>query len=118
MLAGYDNYPGRAGSLVQARQPVARKEHRCMECGRIIAAGERYSNECWRFATGLAEYKMCVDCRSAARLMLSYGMGSLWDDLERAMRKDGVNTAMRRLHELTDTARRKVRGMLPEKEGR
>lgn len=77
-MAGYDVYQGGAGTLVQAGERKARKAHRCMECGRIIDRGELYCNERWRFASGLCEYKLCADCRSAARLMVSYAMRHLW----------------------------------------
>lgn len=85
-MAGYDVYQGGAGTLVQASERKARKAHRCMECGRIIDRGELYCNERWRFGSGLYEYKLCADCRSAARLMVSYAMRHLWQELAEALR--------------------------------
>ena len=61
----YDDPP----RVEHASTPTARKEHRCSECSRIIAPGERY----WRWA-GL-DYcgdpfvsKMCAHCRATIDL--------------------------------------------------
>lgn len=113
-MAGYDVYQGGAGTLVQASERKARKAHRCMECGRIIDRGELYCNERWRFASGLCEYKLCADCRSAARLMVSYAMRHLWPELAEALRWDGGEAAACRLDELTARARRRVCGMIED----
>jgi predicted RNA-binding Zn-ribbon protein involved in translation (DUF1610 family) len=50
-------------SIYREKTPVARKEHICTECGRIILPGERY-----RYVFGIWEkpevYKRCMDCQS------------------------------------------------------
>ena len=79
MSCAYDPWEVQRAS----RQRRARKAHRCAECRRIIDRGEIYSNERWRFHDGLMEYKLCADCRSAARLLASYEMGRMWFDRPR-----------------------------------
>lgn len=114
MPAGYDVHEGGAGVLVKAYSRTARKAHRCMECNRIIDRGEPYCDERWRFASGLCEYKLCADCRSAARLLVSYAMRHLWPELAEALRWDDGQAAACRLEELTPRARRRVCGLLDE----
>ncbi len=44
---------------------IARKSHRCCECGRQIAPGERY-NYAWGVWEKSREYHRCADCQSIA----------------------------------------------------
>lgn len=43
--------------------PVARKEHKCCECRRVIKKGERYTREKGKWET-FHVYKTCIDCTS------------------------------------------------------
>jgi hypothetical protein len=48
----------------QGAMRTAAKEHRCSECGRVIAKGERYLVETGLWDGVIATYKTCDDCRS------------------------------------------------------
>ncbi len=49
-------------SVFNQSAPVARKEHQCSECGRIIEPGTKYSNA-WGIWDGRAEtFKRCPAC--------------------------------------------------------
>lgn len=45
-------------------RPVARKPHRCGECGRVIQAGEHYerSTGVWDRKEGITTYRTCAHC--------------------------------------------------------
>lgn len=112
MSCAYDPWGESTGVLVVSRQRRSRKAHRCAECRRIIDRGEIYSNERWRFHDALVEYKLCADCRSAARLLASYEMGRMWFDLATSLPWDGGEAASCRLEELTPWARMAVCGLI------
>lgn len=57
---------------------IARKDHRCFECNRIIVKGERY-----HYATGLMEdrwdvYKLCAHCDAASKWLMVVCGGYLY----------------------------------------
>lgn len=62
MIDGADGY----NTFSNEKKHVARKEHKCGECQRKIAAGETY----WRLSAlyegDFSETKMCAHCRVAA----------------------------------------------------
>ena len=45
-----------------AREFVARKEHKCSECGEYILTGEKYENTTGKWGGTLSIYKTCGDC--------------------------------------------------------
>lgn len=75
-----DDFPP---SFHQVTLPIARKEHRCYECNRVIARGERYEKAvgCWdgRFDV----FKTCILCAEIRAHFACNGFlyGQLWDDL-------------------------------------
>jgi len=50
--------------LLSTTSPVARKDHYCYECKRLIHTGEKYRNEITVFENKLGVYKTCNDCMS------------------------------------------------------
>ena len=42
--------------------PKARKQHKCCECGGVIAVGEKYNRHSGVWENTPASYKVCVDC--------------------------------------------------------
>jgi hypothetical protein len=46
-------------------QPVARKEHRCSDCGRTIQVGERYKRHVFISDEGLENCVQCDRCKAA-----------------------------------------------------
>jgi hypothetical protein len=73
-------------SMIRESEPVARKDHRCTECGRRIAAGERYSYT-WGIWDGMADtFKTCPRCLALRDYVkahvpcLCWAYGSVTDD--------------------------------------
>ena len=62
----------------------ARKEHKCVECGRIIQLGETYKYVGGKFKGDWLNFKTCSDCVSMQKNLLQCGfdIGSCWDDVE------------------------------------
>jgi hypothetical protein len=76
----------------ECRDIVARKAHRCYECGREIRAGETYERQRGLSPDGWVEYKTCLGC---ARLRNDvacegYVFGALVETIWECM---GVNIA-------------------------
>ncbi len=69
--------PGELCQIRQHRQPVARKEHRCSECGKPITVGERYhyffgwNVEPRPYKRG-SSWKVCVQCELDWALLENY----------------------------------------------
>lgn len=59
-----DNGDGMVTMLSQA-EPVARKAHKCKECGREIAPGERYHVDRFIWEGELNTHKVCAHCMVA-----------------------------------------------------
>ena len=57
------------------REPLARKRHRCGECGRPILPGERYLYVFARFEGEPTSHKVCLDCRDGVCSWLSNWCG-------------------------------------------
>lgn len=73
--------------------PVARKEHTCIECGKVIKAGEKYENAFGIFRDGgkrAESYKTCMGCYNLSRHLMCgcrcYGM--LAEDIYYALEID------------------------------
>ena len=63
-------------------EPVAIKEHKCGECGRIIKPGEKYRRESGIWESGWETYKTCMDCASIRDVYFcSYYYGQVLCDL-------------------------------------
>lgn len=49
-------------TILSEHHPVARKEHRCSECGRVIKRGEKYLVEGYLFDGEKKTHKTCAHC--------------------------------------------------------
>lgn len=72
--------------MLRSTDPVARKAHRCAECGRTIEVGEQYRNERWVFDGRVSGQKTCYHCVFIARpwLMSNCGgwiYGAVYEDI-------------------------------------
>lgn len=65
--------------------PVARKQHKCSECRRIIQPGEHYLNERIAYDGSCSTYKTCSHCEVArtwlARQCGGWIFGSVAEDI-------------------------------------
>lgn len=72
-------------------RPLARKEHKCTECRRVIKKGERYENVRGKWDDGVATIKTCVCCLAIRDLMearlgcFCWAHGTLWDGIYEAL---------------------------------
>lgn len=56
--------------LLGRTRPVARKQHRCSLCGRIIQPGETYDRQACVWDDGLYAFKNCAHCYALVALRL------------------------------------------------
>lgn len=49
-------------SFIHTENPVARKEHRCCECGDIIRKGDKYEKVTGKWEGDFIQYKTCMIC--------------------------------------------------------
>lgn len=69
-------------------RPIARKAHRCEECGRQIRTGERYERVRAIWADGAATFSTCVYCMAQRDLIeavadcFCWQHGNLLDDIQ------------------------------------
>lgn len=95
--------------------PVAQKEHKCTECGRIIHVGEEYLQETGRWGGRIATYKTCTDCSSIRReLVCNFWYGMILEDLRETIRDCGGDVSEDCLAPLTPRARAMVCEMIEE----
>lgn len=72
-------------SVYRTTHPIARKAHRCEECGETIAPGQRYELYKSLFDGKWETTKTCASCveiRDHFRCDNSYCIGQLWEELE------------------------------------
>lgn len=78
--------------LYSETRPIARKEHKCCECGRKIRPGERYERVYGIWDNGPETYKTCVYClglrdTAESRLdCLCWQHGNMLEDVIEAIR--------------------------------
>jgi len=51
---------------------TAKKPHRCCECGRAIAVGEKYENVTGKWEGDFSTYKTCVRCRAVRLYVIEH----------------------------------------------
>lgn len=61
---------------------LARKEHRCCECGDIINKGDKYEKVVGKWEGDFIEYKTCLVCKEIRdRIFCSFIFTALWEEL-------------------------------------
>lgn len=106
-----DVWDGEGGRMLKEAWRVARTEHRCVECQRLIHPGERYQDERLLFDGEVSTLKTCCDCMSLRRAMFCecWIYGQLWEaffEFLAALDEDDVPWS--KIGELTPEARDKV----------
>lgn len=63
---------------------VARKPHKCTECGEAIAAGMRHEITTGKWGDEISTFRTCLSCREIRNHFGCEGwvFGQLWEDLE------------------------------------
>ena len=69
-----------------AQWPVARKQHRCCECGQAIHIGEKHGKFTGKWDGDLSTYRQHLDCEAACVFIRDefqdgecIGFGQLWE---------------------------------------
>lgn len=61
-------------SFLGSTKPIARKQHRCEECWRVIGIGERYHRNEFIDDNGIATWKACAQCSSLGHDLFQIGI--------------------------------------------
>lgn len=78
-------------TILSERRPEARRAHKCCDCGRPIAAGERYESVTGVGDGGLVTYKTCGRCVSVREWVAAHipcfcwAYGNLSEDVRDAL---------------------------------
>jgi hypothetical protein len=77
------DYDG-ANDFYTERVVTARKPHRCVECGEVIAIGARYERVSLKNIAGFYTEATCLLCVEIRRAFVcgAYVFGMLWDSIE------------------------------------
>lgn len=80
----YDEADGDQPIFYTQRWVVARKPHRCVECRRTIAVGERYESFSGKWERGVQTYRTCAECQDIRESLYCQGwsFGMLWEDVQ------------------------------------
>jgi len=64
--------------IYEKRTPVAKKAHKCSECGAPIRPGEKYENVFGISSDGAYTYKTCQNCAAARDYLLAHVPCMCW----------------------------------------
>lgn len=80
-----------AVTMLSAADPVARKTHKCRECGRTIEPGERYHVDRFLWEGSLDTHKTCGHCMVARQWLQDECGGYLFGAVEEDIREHAHN---------------------------
>lgn len=109
-------YPDDYATTLEDKDVVARKNHKCFECGSTISRGDKY----WFFKGvydgNVFTIKTCNDCRSMSRLFKTgYEFGTLRESVSECIKEFG-HIPEECLTGVTDEARKFMIGCLDVEE--
>lgn len=88
-------------TVLHERNPAARRLHKCNECHREIALGERYTVERYISEGSASTHKTCVHCMVARRWLLAecrgFVYGYIGEDLVEHVTEGGYGMDLARL---------------------
>jgi len=101
---------GEGPSLYFLEKRKARKEHKCIECGRNIEPGEMYIWEKGLWEGSFSEFKTCSDCLSVKNSFIFAGIeyGTIWQELKNHLEYCGGEIGEAHITCLTPAARGRV----------
>ena len=89
--------------------PLAKKNWKCGECGRVIPVGEKYSCYSGKWNGKFIVDRTCMDCRSVTEhLFCGFTFGHIWQDLIDHLRDCGDNIPYSKISKTTPMARSKI----------
>ena len=80
-----------AVTMLSEADPVARKDHKCRECGRVIERGERYHVDRFVWEGKLDAHKTCAHCMVAREWLRQECGGYLFGGVEEDIREHAHN---------------------------
>ena len=97
--------------------PVAKKNWRCGECGRVIPVGEKYFCHIGKWNGKFKVDRTCLDCRSVTEhLFCGYVFGQVWEQLTDHVHDNGADgLSWSKIAKLTPTAREKVCALIEKR---
>lgn len=78
-------------TMLSEANPIARKEHKCRECWRVIAPGERYHVDRFLWEGKLDTFKVCAHCMVARHWLSDECGGWLFGEVEEDIREHAHN---------------------------
>lgn len=75
-----------AVTMLSTADPVARKDHKCRECFRVIHVGERYHVDRFLWEGKLDTFKVCAHCMVARKWLSGECGGWLFGEVEEDIR--------------------------------
>ncbi|UCE99958.1 MAG: hypothetical protein JSV82_02515 [Planctomycetota bacterium] len=110
---GFDDY-GDYPEFYNESTPIARKEHKCFECGRMITKGEKYHCASGKWNIKIETYKTCGDCLSIREQFFGNGwnFGNVIWDLEEHISETDAGLSQECIAKLTPVARNRVCDMI------
>jgi len=103
-------------TMLREEQPVARKQHKCNECKRVIDVGEKYNLEVTVYDGEISKHKTCLDCLSIRREFFKDGFyyGETKWMLEEHVNDSGGDISESCIEALTPGARAMVCAMIED----
>lgn len=86
----FDDGDGAVEMIGQAWH-VARQDHKCLECARVISRGERYYRERYKFDGSITNHKTCAHCMVARGWLQDECGGWLYRGVEEDIREHAHN---------------------------
>jgi hypothetical protein len=74
-------------TIVQDERLVARKEHKCSECCRVIRVGETYNRQRLKFDGEMSTHKICAHCQVVRDWLGSECGGWVYGEMEEDIRE-------------------------------
>jgi len=74
-------------TLLSRADPVARKAHKCKECGREIAVGEQYHVDRFVWEGEMHNHKVCAHCMVARKWLSDECGGWVYGSIEEDVRE-------------------------------
>ena len=97
---------GEQAQVFRSKDRIAKKEHRCCECGRQILIGEKYRYESGVWGYGPDSHKTCLDCISVRDVFFcSWTFGAIWEDMHELVLDYDGGLPAKKINAVTTAAR-------------
>jgi hypothetical protein len=106
MSCEIDNDYGETPSICDSKMQIARKPHKCCECGQVISQGQKYERFRGMWNGKFDTFKTCQTCLDIrSEFFCTYVFGQIFDDLHEYINDCGGDVPEEKLNNLGDDAR-------------